>query len=271
MALTEEILTSRQNPLVALAVRLDDRKRRVEEELYRFDGIKLLSEALKNGVPLETVLLRASDAARVRTHLGAGLPCRCVLLADSLFDRVSGEAAPEGVLTIARFQPALHRELRDGDTPAYDSGERLLLLESVRDPSNLGAIVRSAAAFGVDRVILSADCADLYSAKTVRASMGTLFSQPTDRVSALPPRIAALRAAGRRVYAAALDAGALRLGEFPVSRGDCVVIGNEGHGLSPQTVAACDAPVYIPMTDRAESLNAACAATVLLWAFRTPR
>ena len=146
-----------------------------------------------------------------------------------------------------------------------------MLLESVRDPSNLGAIIRSAAALGLDRLILSADCADIYSAKTVRASMGTLFSQRIDRTDALPAYIACLRQSGRRVFAAALDESAQQLGSFDVLPGDCAVIGNEGHGLSQDTIKACGQTVYIPMTDRAESLNAAVASALLMWEFGKQR
>ena len=145
--------------------------------------------------------------------------------------------------------------------------ERVVLLESVRDPSNVGAIIRSAAAIGVDRLILSSDCADIYHPKAVRASMGTLFNQRIDRVSELPEAIGALRARGRRVFAAALDDHALRLGSFACLGGDCVVIGNEGHGLSPRVIGACDQTVFIPMSERAESYNAAVAASILMWEF----
>ena len=120
----------------------------------------------------------------------------------------------------------------------------------------------------MDALILSEDCADIYNAKTVRASMGTLFTQPILRVPDMQEAVLASRQAGRRVFAAALDRDALQLGAFAVQEGDCVVIGNEGHGLSPETVAACDASVFIPMTARAESLNAAVAASILMWTFR---
>ena len=142
-----------------------------------------------------------------------------------------------------------------------------MLLESVRDPSNVGAIIRSAAALGVDRLILSEDCADIYHPKAVRASMGTVFNQKIDRVADLKEVIKGLRESGRRVYAAALDASAEILGSFEKRGGDCIVIGNEGHGLSEETVAACSKSVMIPMCDRAESFNAAVAASILMWEF----
>ncbi|MBR5615384.1 MAG: hypothetical protein IKW66_01050, partial [Clostridia bacterium] len=104
-------------------------------------------------------------------------------------------------------------------------------------------------------------------AKTVRASMGTLFSQRIERTDALSDYITRLRADGRRVFAAALDESAEQLGSFAIQKGDCAVIGNEGHGLSSSVIAACDRTVYIPMTERAESLNAAVAAALLMWEF----
>ena len=146
-------------------------------------------------------------------------------------------------------------------------GERLVLIESVRDPSNVGAIIRSASALGVDRLIMSADCADVYHPRAVRASMGTLFDQRIDRVPSLAEAIEAIRQSGRRVFAAALREDAAILGELPLASGDCVVIGNEGHGLSGEVLDACDGCVIIPMTERAESLNAAVAASLLMWEF----
>jgi TrmH family RNA methyltransferase len=128
-------------------------------------------------------------------------------------------------------------------------------------------VIRSAAAIGVDRLILSADCADIYHPRAVRASMGTLFNQRIDRVSDLTEVIVGLRESGRRVFAAALDARALPLGSFEIIEGDCVVIGNEGHGLSDAICKACGNSVIIPMSERAESFNAAVAASILMWEF----
>lgn len=146
-----------------------------------------------------------------------------------------------------------------------------MLLESVRDPTNVGAILRSAAALGVYRLILSEDCADVYNPRAVRASMGALFGQRIDRVGDLCGVIGQLRKRGRRVFAAALDENAVRLGELEIRRGDCVVIGNEGHGLSDGVLDASDGSVYIPMSGRTESFNAAVAASILMWEFAKQR
>lgn len=269
MNLSFDLIMSRQNSLLVETRKLSDRKHRVRTGLFRFDGVKLAAEALGRGVSLYAVLLRQSDAVgvaeRVFSMCGKEFSpdARVVCVADDIFDSLSEENAPEGILCVAHVLNDRHCDCEE----PLASNERVMLLESIRDPSNLGAIIRSAAAFGVDRLILSADCADIYNAKTVRASMGTLFSQRIDRVADLTEVICVLRERGRRVFAATLDANAMCLGNFSVRPGDTAVIGNEGHGLTPRTVAACDGSVYIPMTERAESLNAAVAASVLMWEF----
>ncbi len=272
MSWTAEMITSRQNATVVQTHKLADRKHRKSSGLFRFDGVKLAAEALLSGLSLSAILLRASDADAVMARIcelsgkSVSKDTRVLCLSDAVFDSLSEEQAPEGVICVANMLKNLHVDWSVGDAVAPRE-ERILLLQSVRDPSNLGAIIRSAAALGVDRLVMSADCADLYSAKTVRASMGTLFSQKVHRVADLSAYIAALREDGRRVFAAALDSGARRLGDFDLRDGDCALIGNEGHGLDAEIIDACGHTVYIPMTDRAESLNAAVAAAILMWEF----
>ena len=276
MSFPEEIIRSRQNRSLVELCKLNDRKHREESRLFRFDGIKLLDEAIKNDLELTLVALRAGSAERVREEMvrrhGTAVFDRferVVLVENDLFDKISEEKSPEGVISVAKYIDKFEKIATIYYSADFLSmkGERIVLLESVRDPANIGAVIRSAAALGVDRLILSADCADIYHPRAVRASMGALFNQRIDRVESLPDTVSALREAGRRVFAAALDERAVRLGEFALREGDCVVIGNEGHGLTAETIQACDHSVMIPMTDRAESFNAAVAASILMWEF----
>ena len=276
MEFNGEIIRSRQNRHVVELCKLSDRKVREASRLFRFDGIKLFSEAVMSGVEIETVALKESEADRLTAMLcerhkttvfdSVG---RVLVLSDDLFDKISEEKSPEGIITIAKYIDKFKKNATIYNSVDFSEmeNERIVLLESVRDPSNIGAIIRSAAAIGVDRLIISADCADIYNPRAVRASMGTLFNQRIDRVTDLVGTIQGLRQVGRRVFAAALDKQAKPLGSFSIERGDCVVIGNEGHGLSPETVAACSHSVIIPMTARAESFNAAVAASILMWEF----
>ncbi len=269
-----EVITSSQNQYVSLARGLNDRKNREKSSLYRFDGIKLVCEAVKREVELELLLFRESNqeavAARAEQLYSirlSDIKCRMVTVSDGIFDKLSEENAPEGVIAIAKYDISKHRSTENISLCDQGKGEKLILLESLRDPQNVGAIFRAAAAFGVERIIMSRDCADIYNSKTVRASMGTLFSMKVDRVDSISDAAQALAASGRRVFASALDESAARIGSFTVLEGDCVIIGNEGHGLRDETIAACTQSVYIPMACGVESLNAATAAAVVLWEF----
>lgn len=276
MLFTGEIIRSRQNKNIVELCKLTDRKAREATKTFRFDGIKLLEEAIKNDLEINAVFLSASAQGRVLDFLslrfGKGYEDKiekCFVVSDDIFDKISEEKSPEGVITIAKYIDKLQKNATIYNSVHFlqAKNESIVLLESVRDPSNVGAIIRSAAAIGIDRLILSADCADIYHPKAVRASMGTLFNQRIDRVGDLAATIGEMKESGRRVFAAALDERALTLGQFEIVAGDAVVIGNEGHGLSGEVVAACSNSVIIPMSGRAESFNAAVAASILMWEF----
>ena len=276
MLFTGEIIRSRQNKNIVELCKLTDRKAREATKTFRFDGIKLLEEAIKNDLEINAVFLSASAQGRVLDFLSLRFGKsyedkieKCFVVSDDIFDKISEEKSPEGVITIAKYIDKLQKNATIYNSVHFlqAKNESIVLLESVRDPSNVGAIIRSAAAIGIDRLILSADCADIYHPKAVRASMGTLFNQRIDRVGDLAATIEEMKKSGRRVFAAALDERALTLGQFEIVTGDAVVIGNEGHGLSGEVVAACSNSVIIPMSGRAESFNAAVAASILMWEF----
>lgn len=290
MYFSGETVTSAQNKYVSLARMLSEKKRRDREGLFRFDGVKLLCEAVRRGVEIEYLLICESrlDGVISDIHECANLTpedinCRVIVVRDSVFDKISSEKSPEGVICVAKYIDKFHKfakinneefsvtpsESGDGENLCVGTldGERIILLESVRDPQNIGAIIRSAAALGATLMIMSDDCADIYNPKAVRASMGSLFSMRIIRVGDICGAVTALRRAGRRVFAAALDDKALRLGGQSVSAYDCVLIGNEGHGLSDEAICACGESIFIPMSMDIESLNAAVAASILLWEF----
>lgn len=267
----KEWITSRQNPQVRMACGLTEKKYRKQQGLFRLDGVKLLDEAMAASLEPVAVFVRMPMNAAVEQCLERALQSGMLTessvypVTEAVFDKLSTEAAPEGVLTVAKIPSELHRKGETVDGIASD--ERLLLAESLRDPGNLGTVIRSCAALGIDRLILTDDCADLYNSKTVRSAMGALFRLPTLTVETgkLPELIAELRQSGRRVYAAALRDSAENVDKLALRHGDCFVIGNEGHGLSDATIAACTGTAKIPMREGNESLNAAAAAAICIW------
>lgn len=265
-----QTVSSRQNPLVKFVCGLAEKKRRIENGLFRFDGVKLLTEAIDAELKIKYVICREPMSAAVSELVSRAVERGCVeeggvvTVTESVFEKLSDERSPEGVITVAHFLSELHRSA-DGGVP--DRHRRILIAESLRDPGNLGTVMRSAYALGIEELIITDDCADVYNPKTLRAAMGAAFRLPLRIVKreSLATYIAALRSEGRRVYATALSESSQDIGSLALETGDCFVIGNEGHGLSAECIGACDASVIIPMREGAESLNAAAAATICIW------
>lgn len=262
-----QYISSKNNALVVRLAKLKDKKYRKAEGLFRFDGIKLFCEAAANGAPVKYVLVSESAAEKYKNTVeeivtGAQL----VVLADEAFSKMTDESSPEGIITVCASLPGIVA-LDKGceDVLSGDAEKSILMLESVRDTGNMGTIIRSARAFGIDRLVISSDCADLYNPKTVRAAMGALFTQNIYVVESISDAVGAIRKRGSKVYAAAIVKDAKRLGEAELKCGDAILIGNEGHGLSQSAIDACDECIYIPMEDGSESLNAGIAASVCMW------
>lgn len=268
-----EIITSRQNPRIKSIVALSDKKGREKQGLFRFDGIKLFCDALRT-VKIKCVVLRHPLSVSVEECVSRAIDSRLLsedqllYVCDSVFEKLTEERSPEGIITVAEQISGLHTRAGDIATAAASlDGKTLLLAESLRDVGNLGTVMRTCAALGIDTLILSHDCADLYNPKTVRATMGALFRLPTLTVGLddMPELVRALGHRGRRVYAAALRENAEKIGRMSLVEGDCFIIGNEGHGLSERLIEACDGTAIIPMAEGNESLNAAAAATICIW------
>ena len=262
-----ETINSRQNPKIQEACSLKDKKTRREKGLFFFEGLKLFEEAVKRQIPLQTIFFQ--EGVLLDPALLNDLPanCRIFRVNDSVYKKLTEEKSPEGVFCIAKTIDKYHKFATIYNIPENFQQDRksLLMAVSLRDPGNLGTIIRSAAAFGCTELILTEDCADLYSAKTVRASMGTLFDCPITVVRDPAATIKALKAGGIRVYGSALQRGALKLNECRADEDCCFLVGNEGHGLPAPLLDLCDAAVFIPMTENAESLNASIAASILLY------
>jgi TrmH family RNA methyltransferase len=245
-----DIVTSRRDALVRRFRQLcRDRSFRREQGEFVCDGTKLFAEALTARASVSAVLLKESGA-RPDPGLPENVPS--AVLSDEVFTWVSPLENSPGPLFSVKIEPLPAR-----------SPERVIVLENLQDPGNVGTVLRTAAALGIDLVILTGECADPYNPKTVRSAMGALFRQPLSEMplSALKD---ALDGWGLPLYGAALapdarDVRTLRLAPAALA------VGNEGHGLSEELLALCDEKIIIPMTPGSESLNAAVAASILMW------
>ncbi len=254
-------ITSRQNPTVACTAKLSDKKYRDEMGLFLLDGVKLALEALASGLTVEYILL--SERAEGK-YFGAlsGRGAEIFVLSESAFERVTDEKAPEGVVSAVRYSDSVRREFVSSDADDARGG---LILDGVQNPENFGAILRSARAFGIGRVICGAGTADIYGRRVMRASMGAALYTGALYTDSAAGACRMLTARGHRVLAAMPRDCSSPLGEFRFQPGDYIVIGNEGHGISGEVLDETTGSVHIPMGKGQESLNAASAAAVIMW------
>lgn len=246
-----ERITARSNPLLLHMRRLaaSGSYRRENAELLG-DSPKLLQEALLWGAELTAVVCTE----------GVELPLlpgnvRCVQVPKDVMASVSPMKTPQGVLFTCRMPSPL--------LPEKLNGRRYMVLDGVQDPGNVGTVLRTLDAFEGDGLFLLPGCADAYSPKTMRASMGAVFRRPVWPCTAQEMKALLLRS-GIPLYGAALreDTVDVRTLSFSPS---AIAIGSEGKGLTEELLSLCDTTVRIPMSPRCESLNAAVAASVLLW------
>ena len=239
-------LSSRKNPVIAHLRKLGaDRAYRQTCGEYLCDGEKLLREAVQWGEEITAVLW--AGEARMQ------LDCPTQYTAErELLDYVSPLKSAASVVFSVRMKQ-------------WDDAEpgRTLVLETVQDPGNLGTILRTANAFGINTVILTGECADIYNPKTIRAGMGALFRQRWLSMERAAMK-EYLTANGLRLYGAALSdrSGDIRDAELNAA---AVAIGSEGQGLSSELLAMCEGEIIIPMRPQCESLNAAIAAAIVMW------
>ena len=251
-----EIIKSRQNQRIQTVRELSrNAELRRRTGLCVCDGEKLLAEALRSGSEVESVFWKENRTG--------GFPAFQyeALLPEALFDYASPLKNSPGPIFTVRL-PQLN-QADAGELQPSRNGECVLVLEGVQDPGNVGTVLRTADAFGVDFVVLMEGCADVTAPKTVRSTMGAIFRQRVlqmNREELLP----FCRRRGLKLYAAALTERAGDVREVTL-RNAAVCVGSEGRGLSRELLDLCDGEVIIPMRGAAESLNAAVAAAILMW------
>ena len=265
---TAQRITSRTNPLVSSLAKLEQAKHRREQQLFLAEGRKLSEEAAGRE-EIRYILLRSDngsvDSSLIDLAAAAPDPRSVIVLPASTFDKISTENAPQGIITVLAPFRTLHAAW-DGAACASMRGNRVLAVDGVQDPGNLGTILRTASAFGYSDILLGG-CADIYHPRTVRASMGALFRSRIHICESLCGALSELKNAGHRIISAALAENVMTLGDASLAADDCIVIGNEGHGISDEVLAVSDAVMKIPMAAGTESLNAGTAAAVLMWEY----
>lgn len=255
--MTYPIITSRQNKIIRKAALLSDASVRNETRMFLAEGARLCADAAASGILIDCLFFTRTAAVKYEAYLQSltGGAREVYIIEDHVAQLLSQTKHTQGVFCQCGI-PEL--------TPGIPRG-KCIVLEDIQDPSNLGAVIRTAEALGIGQVILLGARQDPYAPKVLRASMGAVFRQTVPVYETREKIFKALAQANSVSYAAALEHAKQQLGEYAFPEDAAVFIGNEGNGLSAETILGCDHVVKIPMQGRAESLNAATAASIFMW------
>lgn len=253
-----EKITARTNERIKYAVRLGENAsfRKTNGEFF-LEGARLCSDAAKTGIVIKQAFFTAAAFEKYSAYAESIMQsgCICFEISTDVAKKLSGTENPQGVFCICKARDADVALRRDG---------KYLALENLQDPSNLGAVCRSAEAIGLDGIIVSGGC-DIYNPKALRASMGSLLRLPVIENPDMSGFVLSARQSGMKVYASVPADDATDIRKADLSGGVIICIGNEGAGLSASTIKSCTDRVTIPMGGRAESFNASAAAAILAW------
>jgi RNA methyltransferase, TrmH family len=229
---------------------------RWSEGVCVLEGPDLVDAALESGVEFEALYVDSAaqnlTSTQALTQKASGHGVRVFALADGVLERIADVQTPQPVLAAVRFE---QRELS-----TIPKSGLILVLHDLRDPGNVGTIIRSADAAGVTAVVLSGQSVDPYNPKTLRASAGSIFHLPVV-VASIEDALTYFRGDAQLLATVVHDGRSLREVDFTTT--SVVVIGNESDGLDASTIDRCDMTISIPMTGRSESLNAGVAASLI--------
>lgn len=250
------MISSTSNPQVKRLAQLQKKsKARNEEKVFIVEGIRMFAEVPKNRV--EKVYISESLYNKKKDELDfQGMPVE--VLSDSVFQHVSDTKTPQGILCVVKQKHYNIEELLKIENPHF------MVLDNLQDPGNLGTIVRTAEGAGVDAVFLSKESVDIFNPKTIRSTMGSIYRMPVIYVDDLLELLTTFNKKGIKSYAAHLE-GKNSYDQETYTGGTAILIGNEGNGLRDEVSQKADIWVQIPMKGQVESLNAAIAASVLMF------
>lgn len=227
--------------------------------VFLAEGFKMFEEAPAGSLAEAYVTREALEKLQMRPELREKLDSvPWEVVSDNIFAKMSDTRTPQGILFVVRQPGYTLEQLLDTPAPF------LVLLENLQDPGNLGTILRTGEGAGITGVIASRDTVDVFHPKTIRATMGSVFRVPFLYAEDMGQVMAELHERGIHTYAAHLE-GRRYYDDFSFREGTAFLIGNEGNGLRRETAELAEEYIRIPMEGKVESLNAAVAASLLMY------
>jgi TrmH family RNA methyltransferase len=254
-------LTSSKNQIIKEVRALKNKSEREEKGLYFIEGIRFVSEALKEQIDIRYFVVSETFSSDKENDLLlssiSNFPAQCYVVPDKLYNSISDTKTPQGVLAVIKL---IRNQLKGARLPEG----LLVILDSIKDPGNLGTIIRTADAAGCAGVIVPEGCVDVYNPKVLRSTMGSLFHVPVYFTQSITYALNTAKEQGFLLCASHLE-GSVSIYETDLSKNVALIIGSEAHGISEESRKKADVLIRIPMQGRAESLNASIAAGVIIF------
>lgn len=249
-------ITSRANQFVTLVSSLKEKKYRDINGLYICEGKKLCEESIGKS-NIKFAIVCESNKQDSLLNIAAKTNAEIYLFSKNVYDKVSIDPASDGIIFI------IEKENKD---LCIDKDDKVIFLDSLQDPGNLGTVLRSAVAFGFTKIVLY-NSVDLYNPKVVKSSMGAIFNINVLQIKDYTSIIDVFKSQFRKLYAATLSTNSISIDQVNKKSSDVIIIGNEGHGISSELIEICDNTVIIPISVYSESLNASIAASIFMWEY----
>lgn len=238
-----EVISSLENENVKFWNKLNEKKYRDECDLFKVEGLHLVEEAIKSNLVKEIIMLEDSDLSFDNIQVN--------YVTKKILDKISSLTTSPDIMAVCY-------KLKE---KYY--GNKILLIDSLQDPGNLGTIIRTAVAFNIDTIVLGSDTVDLYNDKTIRATEGMLFHINIIKRD-LTNFIKELKSNSYSILGTKVDGGN-KLNSIKFNEKTAIIIGNEGSGVKEELLDLCDEYLYIPMNNKCESLNVSVATAIILY------
>lgn len=252
-----EKITSKNNTLIKDTKKLfTSSKYRYEKGMFVLEGARLCFDVLNSVYETEFLLFTEDMLSKYgdRIESLSGVCKSSYIITPEISEKLSETKSPQGIFACVKMD--LKKRVV--------AGNKIIVLDNVQDPSNVGAIIRSAEALGIDTIITYRGC-DIYNPKAIRASMGGVLRMNICPVSDLCSELKTLKSKGFMIYSTVPDREAKHITELDFSLPSACIIGNEANGVEDEVKAVSDMLITIPMLGRAESLNASVAASITMW------
>lgn len=248
------VIESKDNTLFKYTKKLKERKHRVKENKYIIEGFRLVQEAFKAKCNIEYIIVNEVGKGKLEEYLSQYIDnVKIYEMRNELFFQLTSTENTQGIIAVSNINNSI----------SNISGDFYLLCDKVQDPGNLGTIIRTAHAAGVNAIILTKGTVDIYNDKTIRSTMGSIFYMPIIYDNDLS-LLKKLKSEGFALVATSLEESKNFFDE-DLSGKVILSVGNEGNGISEEIFELADKKVKIPMPGRAESLNVGVATSIILF------